>query len=94
MYHGFSPYFDIKIYDKYVEGYNTLEDTINHSDILFVCTPTPYKPNYEQDFSCIYDVINSIQKITNESKIVIVKSTIIPGTSRSSQEKRHQQMEV
>ena len=84
-YHGFSPYFDIKIYDKYIKGYDTLEDTVNHSEILFICVPTPYKPNYEQDLSCIYDVVNSIQKITSESKIVIIKSTIVPGTTRKLQ---------
>ena len=85
VYHGFSPYFDIKIYDKYIKGYDTLEDTVNHSEILFICVPTPYKPNYEQDLSCIYDVVNSIQKITSESKIVIIKSTIVPGTTRKLQ---------
>lgn len=85
VYHGFSPYFDIKIYDKYIKGYNTLEETINHSKVLFICVPTPYKPTYEQDLSSIYDVIRSIRDITDDSKIIVIKSTVIPGTTRKLQ---------
>lgn len=83
IYHGFSPYFDIKIYDKYIEGFNTLEETVNHSEVIFICVPTPVNENNEQDLSNIYDVINSIKDVTSTSKILVLKSTILPGTTRN-----------
>jgi len=87
LYHGFSPYFDIKIFDKYVEGYNNLEETVNHSEIIFICVPTPVKLNYEQDLSNIYNVLNSIIPVTTDKKILVIKSTILPGTTRKLYER-------
>lgn len=82
LYNGFSPYFDIKIYDKFIKGFSTLQDTVDHAEVLFICVPTPFRENYEQDLSSIYDVINSINEVTKERKILVIKSTIIPGTTR------------
>ena len=86
IYNGFSPYFDIKIYDKFIKGLDTLEETVNHNEIIFICVPTPYKEDYSQDLSAIYDVINSIDKVTSDHKILVIKSTILPGTSRKLSE--------
>lgn len=82
IYNGFSPYFDIKVYDKYVKGFHELSETVNHSEIIFICVPTPYRNDYSQDLSSIYDVIKSIDKVSNTRKILVIKSTIIPGTCR------------
>lgn len=80
--HGFCLHADLKIYDKFQDGLNTLEETVNNSDIIFVCVPTPMMDDGSQDLSAIHDVMENINKITNKKKIIIIKSTVIPGTTR------------
>ena len=35
VYHGLSPFYNVKIYDKYKPGYNGLEETIDFSRYIF-----------------------------------------------------------
>ena len=84
IYHTFSPYFKIKIYDKYKPGYDTLEEVVNGSKVVFISVPTPVcLDDSSQDLNCIYDSIDSINKVSNSNKILILRSTILPGTTRS-----------
>lgn len=85
--HGFCLHADLKIYDKYQTGLNTLEETVKESDYLFICVPTPMSDDGSQDLSCIYDVIEKINKLDVTEKIIIIKSTVIPGTTRKIAEK-------
>jgi UDPglucose 6-dehydrogenase len=85
--HGFSLYADLKVYDKFQTGLNTLEETIKESDYLFVCVPTPMNDDGSQDLSCIYEVMENINKLNASRKIIIIKSTVIPGTTRKLSEK-------
>lgn len=94
VYHAFSPYFDIKIYDKYVKGFDSLEETLNHSEIIFICVPTPVKSNYDQDLSNINDVIESIKSNTKDHKILVIKSTVLPGTSRELYNKNYSRFDI
>lgn len=80
--HGFCLHADLKIYDKFQDGLNTLEETVNNSNIIFICVPTPMMDDGSQDLSAIHDVMENINKITNKKKIIIIKSTVIPGTTR------------
>lgn len=82
IYNGFSPNFRIKIYDKFKTGYNSLEETINFSRYIFVCVPTPMNDDGSQDLSAMEDAISTINNIAKEKKIIILKSTILPGTTR------------
>lgn len=82
VYHGFSPCSDIKIYDKFKDGYNSLEETVNHSNYIFVCVPTPMDNNGTQDKSNLESSVKDIIDNSNSRKIIILKSTVIPGTTR------------
>ena len=85
--HGFALHADIKIYDKYDNQYDTLDDTVNSSDFIFVGVPTPMNENGTQDLSSIYDAVKSVVDVANSRKIIILKSTIIPGTTRKCAKK-------
>ncbi len=89
IYHGFSPYYEVKIYDKYKPGYNEVGDVVNSSRVIFVCVPTPVDlEDNSQDLSYIYDAVATInQYALIEEKIIVLKSTILPGTTRKLQEK-------
>jgi len=65
----------------------SLEQVVNHSEILFVCLPTPMRPSGECDIRILQDAMFSIDNIaalaSGKKKIVVVKSTIPPGTTDS-----------
>lgn len=69
-------------YDKYKDG-TSLEDTIGKSEFIFVCLPTPMKQDESGIDLSIFDVmIPQITKYTdNTDKIIVIKSTITPGTT-------------
>ena len=62
--------------------YNVLEDTI----AVYICVPTPSKEDGSIDLKLINEVAKSIsEKLVNLVKkpIIIIKSTVIPGTTRN-----------
>ena len=89
--YGFELNADVKAYDKYGDSPNTLEDTVRYSDFIFVCVPTPMDNDGNQDLSYMEDAINSIascerRAAKDERKIIIIKSTVLPGTTRQFSE--------
>lgn len=87
IYNGMSPNFKIYMYDKFKEGYNSLEEVCKNCNIIFVCVPTPMKNDGSQDLSNMEDCIEDISKVAKLGTILILKSTILPGTTRYFSEK-------
>jgi UDPglucose 6-dehydrogenase len=54
----------------------------NKADMIFVCVPSPYKEGNEYDLSIIDEVIAGIP----DGKVVVIKSTVNPGTTDRYQE--------
>jgi len=87
---GFGLYANIRIYDKYKIGFDTIEDTVNGSEFLFFCLPTPmFDDDGSQDLSILESAIRDVHDKIEEgvTKIAIIKSTVLPGTNRSFQTK-------
>lgn len=80
--HGFGHCANIKIYDKYNDIYDSLPDVVAHSRYMFVGVPTPMNADGSQDLSSVDNVIKSIASIAYTSKVIIIKTTILPGTTR------------
>ena len=80
---GFSEYVPVKIYDKDPrKSLNSLEETINESDFLFVSVPTPMNKDGSINLNNVYDVVSDIDRLNErEDNIVLLKSTVIPGTT-------------
>ena len=82
---GMSSYYDVETFDIVKESTcDSLHELVNNSDIVFVCVPTPMNP----DGSCNLDIVNGVVKDINETvnadqdgKIVVIKSTVPPGTT-------------
>ncbi len=68
-------------YDKFKEGL-TLEKVIKDSEFIFVCLPTPMKADETGiELSIFEEMIPKITQHTdNTDKIIIIKSTVTPGT--------------
>lgn len=73
--------------DKTKSKYN-LNDVVHNCDIIFICVPTPMSDTNEIDLTYIHDVFDKIKQIDScEEKIFVIKSTVIPGTCRSLEQK-------
>lgn len=91
--HGFSPNVgcdaEVRVYDKNpARSLHSLEDTINESNFVFVSVPTPSNNDGSADLTILESVLEDIANIyTNEETIILIRSTIIPGTTRALQSK-------
>tara|TARA_B100000886_G_scaffold288628_1_gene213568 strand:- start:10548 stop:11420 length:873 start_codon:yes stop_codon:yes gene_type:complete len=91
--HGFSDQTgystEIRIYDKNpARSYNTLESAINDSDFIFLSVPTPASNTGEIDLSIVEESLTEIDDINkNDNNIILLRSTVIPGTSKMLQNK-------
>jgi len=76
-------------YDKFKESPNTLTEVIDKSDFIFIAVPTPIFEDYSgMDMSIVEGVIDEIApKIKGTDKILIIKSTSIPGTIKKMSDK-------
>jgi UDPglucose 6-dehydrogenase len=55
--------------------------SINEADIVFICVPTPYRRDVGFDGSALENAIGLIEG----SKVVVIKSTVLPGTTEALQ---------
>ena len=78
-------YKDVKIYDKY-KPVDPIEEAAK-SDVIFVAVPTPF--TNQPDLSEMDDAIETVSRhLTNpEKQIIVIKSTVVPGTTDRYQEK-------
>ncbi len=80
IYQKFKHYYNVKTYD--IKGSihcNSNEQATLDSEIVFICLPTPMN----QDGSCHIDIVEAAVKRCFEfgkAKIVVIKSTVPPGT--------------
>lgn len=56
-------------------------DEVNSADIIFICVPTPYDDKKGFDSSAIEEAFSIIKG----NKIVVIKSTVLPGTTERIQ---------
>jgi len=80
---GFSTLADIKIYDADpVKSENTLEEVCKESEFIFICVPTPIAEDMSCDTTIVEKVIKDCSPYVHDTnKILIIKSTIPPGTT-------------
>lgn len=80
---AFSPVAEVRVYDiDPLKSTHTL-DEVHQCDFIFVCVPTPMKSSGEQDTSYVETVFSQ----SKPGPIYIIKSTVLPGTTKQLQEK-------
>lgn len=72
----------IFIYDKY-KDFLTLEEVCQRGEFIFLAVPTPMTPDYRSiDLTIVNETVSEIAKlIKGTDKILVIKSTVIPGTT-------------
>ena len=64
------------------QEYKDNKDLISKCDIVFIAVPTPSTP---KGFD--YSIIMKVLPIVGKGKIAVIKSTILPGTTKKIQKK-------
>lgn len=57
-----------------------ISDAAEKSDIIIICVPTPLTQNITPDLSVLENVCESLSKMPLKNKLIIVESSIPPGT--------------
>ena len=76
------------------EMVSSIEEVCKDRELIFVAVPTPHHPDYDGryptshlpnkdfDYSIVKDVLSEINKHTNKEQLVVLISTVLPGTIR------------
>ncbi len=80
---GFEDYYNVETYDKYDLSKSTkssIKRVVEFTDVIFICVPTPMR----KDGTCYTGIVEEVIREINETAdghIVVIKSTIPPGTT-------------
>ena len=74
---------EVRIYDKDpTKSIHTLEQTVNKSDFIFLSVPTPSNVDGSMHLGILESVLRDIQVVNKRrDNIILIRSTIIPGTT-------------
>jgi len=70
-------------YDKYKkdEIVSTDKELVDNCQIIFIAVPTPMLRSGRIGLRDIKDSLIQIQRLTKSNKIIVIKSTVVPGTT-------------
>ena len=80
---GFQDHYDVITYDKYDIAKSThpkISDLVEETKVIFVCVPTPMRKDGTCYTGIVEEVIREINETANDH-IVVIKSTVPPGTT-------------
>ena len=88
VFEGLKEHFKIETFD--IEKDSTcksVEELAGKTDIIFLCLPTPMEKDGSCHLGIIEPVLESLDNLENNGKIIVVKSTVPPGTTEKWNEK-------
>lgn len=74
---------------------DSIQEAVTDRDLIFVAVPTPHDPEYggskpianlpskDFDYSIVQKVLTEINKYVNKTQLVVLISTVLPGTVRA-----------
>ncbi len=72
----------------------TIEEVCRDKDLIFIAVPTPHDPLYDGrrptsmlppkdfDYTTVKNILKEINQYTNKQQLVVLISTVLPGTTR------------
>ena len=73
---------------------DTVKEAVEYGDIIFIAAPTPHDPAYDGreptahlpnkdfDYTIVKTIIEDVNQYADRSKLVVLISTVLPGTTR------------
>ncbi len=89
---GFSPNTgcdaQVRAYDKDPhKSQHSLKEVLDESDFLFLSLPTPSNPDGSVNLDIVHESLNDINKINTRDNIILLRSTMTPGSTEYCQKK-------
>jgi UDPglucose 6-dehydrogenase len=94
--YGFSPqttnlgegHQDVKIFDvDEKKSTHSLDETVNSSDFIFMSVPTPSNKDGSINLDIVYAAVSDINDVNRrDDNILVIRSTMVPGSTRELQE--------
>ena len=79
---------DVKVYDKDpTKSTHTLEETVNETDVVFISVPTPSNTDGSIHLGILESALSDINNVYKNNAIILIRSTVTPGTTKKLQEK-------
>ena len=73
---------EVRVYDKNPsKSTHTLEETVNESDYIFLSVPTPANRDGSINTDVLDSALNDIDVVSERENIILIRSTVIPGTT-------------
>ena len=73
---------------------DSMKEAVEYANIIFIAAPTPHDPAYDGreptahlpnkdfDYTIVKDILTQVNKYSDRSKLVVLISTVLPGTTR------------
>ena len=86
--------YDFVVYDRKpnLANCSSIQDVVSSAKVIFVALPTPMRASGSCDLSIIFSAMQEIYEHYNDN-IIVLKSTVVPGTCRAIREK-HPKMRI
>jgi len=90
---GFSPStgcdYEVRVYDKDPsKSVDSIEETVNESEFIFLSVPTPSNKDGSMNLDIVEQALQDISDVNKyQGNIVLLRSTVTPGTTRKLQDK-------
>lgn len=87
---NFNVNIEVRVFDKDPsKSIHSLDETVNKSQFIFISVPTPANFDGSINIDTLESLLNDINEVYNSSKgnIFLIRSTIVPGTTRKLQRK-------
>ena len=82
---------EVRVYDiNPNKSTHTLEETVNKSDFIFLSVPTPSNKDGSINIDILDSALNDINEVSKRDNTILIRSTVIPGTTRKLQTKYDQ----
>ena len=77
---------------------DTTKEAVEYADVIFIAAPTPHDPAYDGrypthhlpnkdfDYTIVKNILGEVNKWSNRKQLVVLISTVLPGTVRSQLE--------
>jgi len=78
-----SKYYEIQTFDidEKKSSTSSISELVTNNDIIFVCVPTPMNRDGSCNISIVENVVEKINFVGKDDTIVVIKSTLPPGTT-------------
>ena len=79
---------DVKVYDKDPSrSQHSLNEVVNDSDFIFLSVPTPSNEDGTINLDIVDQALSEINDVSTKDSVILLRSTMVPGSTLSFQEK-------